>query len=142
MRKLNAKFNHAVNECYLFHGTNPDAADKIARDKLRISKANHGMFGRGLYLAECASKSDEYAAEGTGVFQGQFAMLLCKTVLGKVCTEKQPGDYEGRVLGGGYDSVCGDRAAAVGTYREFILFEEAAVCAEYIVLYRRVQEES
>ena len=30
--------------------------------------------------------------------------------------------------------------AAVGTYREFIVYEEAAVSAEYIVLYRRVSQ--
>ena len=148
LRRLKRSFDTDVNEVYLFHGTNPESADKIARGDFRIDKAGQGMFGRGIYLAENSSKSDEYAREGAGVFAGQFAMLICRAVLGKVREEKDPGDYRGRVMDGNYggsrgeyDSVCGDRKAAVGTYREFILYEEAAVSAEYIVLYRRVSSD-
>ena len=60
-----------ANEVHLFHGTNPEAADLIAKGDFKIDKAgsNRGtMFGPGVYLAENASKSDEYAKEGGGIF--------------------------------------------------------------------------
>ena len=38
---------------------------------------------------------------------------------------------------GGYDSVCGDRLAAVGTFREMVFFHEEAVYPEFIVIYTR-----
>ena len=69
-----------VNEMYLFHGTNPVAADAIARNDFDMTKAGQArgtMFGPGIYLAENASKSDEYAKEGDGIFVGQCALLLC-----------------------------------------------------------------
>lgn len=52
-----------VNENYLFHGTNPESAQCIARDFFRMERAGSSagcMFGPGIYLAENASKSDEY----------------------------------------------------------------------------------
>ena len=51
-----------VNENYLFHGTNPESAQCIARDFFRMERAGSSagsMFGPGIYLAENASKSDE-----------------------------------------------------------------------------------
>merc|ERR1712187_446451 len=95
------------------------------------------MFGPGIYLAENSSKSDEYAKEGDGVFQGQYAMLICRGVAGRVLTVKQPGDYSQKVKNEEYDSVCGDRLSAVGTFREMVFFNEDAVYAEYIVIYVR-----
>ena len=38
---------------------------------------------------------------------------------------------------GRYDAVLGDREAAVGTYREFVIFEEDLIYPEYVVLYTR-----
>lgn len=52
-----------VNESYLFHGTNPESAQCIARDFFRMERAGSSagsMFGPGIYLAENASKSDEH----------------------------------------------------------------------------------
>lgn len=40
----------------------------------------------------------------------------------------------------GYDSVCGDRLKAVGTFREMVFFNEEAVYPEFIVIYTRVFE--
>ena len=59
-----------VNEVYLFHGTNPESADLIAKGDFSLDRAGSAvgtMFGPGVYLAENASKSDEYAKEGSGV---------------------------------------------------------------------------
>lgn len=132
---------HDINELYLFHGTNPVAADAIAKTDFLLSKAGSAvgmMFGPGIYLAENASKSDEYAKEGDGVFIGQCALLLCRALAGKVLTVQEKGDQSASVKSGEYDSVCGDRLAAVGTFREIIFFDPAAVYTEYIILYSRI----
>ncbi|CAE6959311.1 Lrp4 [Symbiodinium natans] len=132
-----------VNERYLFHGTNPESAQSIARDLFKMDRAGScagSMFGRGIYLAENASKSDEYAKEGAGVYLGLCAMLLCRCAMGEVLTVSEAGDTQETVRAGGYDSVCGDRLAAAGTFREMVFFNEEAVYAEFIVIYTRVFE--
>eukprot|EP00441_Pelagodinium_beii_P009057 CAMPEP_0197704182 /NCGR_PEP_ID=MMETSP1338-20131121/125809_1 /TAXON_ID=43686 ORGANISM="Pelagodinium beii, Strain RCC1491" /NCGR_SAMPLE_ID=MMETSP1338 /ASSEMBLY_ACC=CAM_ASM_000754 /LENGTH=960 /DNA_ID=CAMNT_0043288081 /DNA_START=193 /DNA_END=3076 /DNA_ORIENTATION=- len=132
-----------VNERYLFHGTNPEAAHGIAKDFFRIDRAGSSagcMFGRGIYLAENASKSDEYAKEGAGVYVGLCAMLLCRAVLGEVLTVSSSGDMEAEARAGRYDCVCGDRLAAAGTYREMVFFNEEAVYPEFIVIYAQLFE--
>ena len=40
-----------------------------------------------------------------------------------------------------YDSVLGDRVSAVGTYKEFVFYEEQAIYPEYLVLYNRLYSE-
>ena len=130
-----------VNEMYLYHGTNPDAAAAIARedfDMVRVGSAVGTMFGPGIYLAEHATKSDEYAQEGEGVFMGQCALLLCRAVAGRVNTVQDKGDTSMLVSSGFYDSVCGDRMAAVGTFREMIFFSPEPVYCEFIIIYSRV----
>ncbi|CAE7744606.1 Tiparp, partial [Symbiodinium sp. CCMP2456] len=42
----------------------------------------------------------------------------------------------------GMDCVVGDRESKVGTYREFIFFDERQVYPEYAVIYRRQYEAS
>lgn len=37
----------------------------------------------------------------------------------------------------GYDCVIGDRESKVGTYREFVCFDERQMLPEYAVIYRR-----
>mmetsp|Transcript_1155 Transcript_1155/g.2854 ORF Transcript_1155/g.2854 Transcript_1155/m.2854 type:complete len:978 (+) Transcript_1155:55-2988(+) len=131
------------NEKYLFHGTNPESAHAIARDFFRIDKAGEcrgSMFGPGIYLAENASKSDEYAKEGSGVYVGLCAMLLCRAVAGRVLTVDSAGDCSARVRSGEFDSVCGDRLAAAGTFREMVFFHGEAVYPEFIVIYARIYE--
>eukprot|EP00931_Biecheleriopsis_adriatica_P107658 TRINITY_DN8197_c0_g2_i1.p1 TRINITY_DN8197_c0_g2~~TRINITY_DN8197_c0_g2_i1.p1 ORF type:complete len:595 (+),score=68.26 TRINITY_DN8197_c0_g2_i1:109-1893(+) len=129
-----------VNEKFFFHGTNPVAADSIARTDFDMDRAGSAvgtMFGPGLYLAENASKSDEYAKEGDGIFVGQCALLLCRALAGRVFTVQAKGDQSRAVKSGQYDSVCGDRLAAVGTFREMIFFSSDSVYCEYIILYAR-----
>eukprot|EP00439_Symbiodinium_sp_Y106_P035667 s682_g4.t1 len=126
-----------INERYLFHGTNPESAQSIARDLFKMDRAGScagSMFGRGIYLAENASKSDEYAKEGAGVYLGLCAMLLCRCAMGEVLTVSQPGDVQETVRAGGYDSVCGDRLAAAGTFREMVFFNEEELAASDIVV--------
>ncbi|CAE8625320.1 unnamed protein product [Polarella glacialis] len=132
-----------INEMFLFHGTNPEAADAIARTDFKLDRAGSAvgtMFGPGIYLAEKASKSDEYAKEGGGIFIGQCALLICRAVGGLVYTDTEKGDHSMKVKSGNHDSVCGDRLAAVGTFREFVFFDEAAAYCEFIVIYTRLYD--
>merc|ERR1712232_1408333 len=117
----------AANSAFLFHGTNEVAAAAIAHGDFLVDKAgsNAGtLFGNGVYLAECCSKSDEYTKENT---QGLRVLLLCRAVLGNFlyCDDLDP-DSDALVelcSGGGYHSVLGDREKASGTYREFIIYD-------------------
>lgn len=130
-------------EKYLFHGTTPEAAHNIARNLFRIDMAGSSrgcMFGPGIYLAENASKSDEYAKEGQGAYMGLAAMLICRAATGRVLRVESSGDFSGRVTSGEYDSVCGDRLAAAGTFREMVFFHEEALYPEFIVIYARVYD--
>lgn len=96
------------------------------------------MFGYGVYLAECVSKSDEYARDDNGgTYPGLMAMLVCRTLVGKPYTVHDAGDYIPAAKAAGCDCVVGDRESKVGTYREFIFFDEKQILPEYTVIYRR-----
>jgi hypothetical protein len=133
-----------VNEMYLFHGTNPEAADAIARGGSfsmdRAGTCRGCMLGAGIYLAENSSKSDEYAKEGEGVYVDLCAMLVCRAAAGEVSTVTTTGDHSSKVRSGSFDAVCGDRLAAAGTYREVVFFNEEAVYPEFVVIYSRVYD--
>jgi len=133
-----------VNETYLWHGSSPRAVMGIATEgfNLDLSGSNVGsMFGRGAYFAESSSKADEYSRDDKeGYFQGCFAMLLCRAVVGEAQVLQQA-DYEAhdRVgRGQRFDSTVGDRESAVGTYREFVVPVADAIYPEYAVIYERV----
>jgi hypothetical protein len=96
------------------------------------------MFGPGIYLAEASSKADEYARDDAGgTYAGLFAMVVCRAVIGRPFVTSDPGNHAHKVTSGEYDVVIGDREKAVGTYREFVFFNEASVYPEYAVFYRR-----
>lgn len=139
---LNVTLEKQLNECFLFHGTGPDAAEKIAEDSFCLEEASSStdtMLGSGIYLAEHASKSDEYAKDGTGVYHGQYALLICRALLGRVKVAESVGDASHHVRGH-FDSVCGDRKKVVGIFRELVLFDESMVHPEFIVLYTRLTD--
>lgn len=84
------------------------------------------MFGEGAYFAECSSKADEYAQQGEGIYVGTYALLLCRVVCGQMLRLTRPNEETRKELlaRGAIDSVLGDREASVGTYREFVVFQE------------------
>merc|ERR1719296_174521 len=154
------------NEVFLFHGTSEQAASKITTENLRTNLAgsNAGtLYGKGIYLAENASKSDEYGEGPKGPAGEQEKagfeaprpppgpppeivresyILLCRSALGKVryTDEKKPDadDLQKRCLSGEYDSVLGDRLKIHGTFRELIVFNDDHVYPEYIIRYERI----
>ena len=105
------------------------------------------MFGKGAYFAERSTKSDEYV-KGKLVDIGlsqetHFAMLLCRVCLGELyrITDFDK-SAERHVLGSSkYDSLLGDREAVRGTYREFIVYDGAQVYPEYVIIYKRCDQE-
>lgn len=62
----------------LFHGTTPQNALSISLFGFRLP-GHAGMFGRGIYFADCPLKSWQYTREGI--------MLLCDVELGKLMTK-------------------------------------------------------
>merc|ERR1712079_775839 len=122
-------------------GTNTFAANKITTGNFKINLAgsNAGtLYGRGIYLAENASKSDEYTKP---LQSGERHLLVCRAMLGRVyyTDEKQsnPRTCEDACLRGRFHSVLGDRKKCRGTFREFIVFDEEQVYPNYIISYRR-----
>ncbi|CAJ1430139.1 unnamed protein product, partial [Effrenium voratum] len=91
-----------------------------------------------VYLAECSSKSDEYGRDdGGNTYPSLLAMLICRSYVGNVHVVDSAGDHVPDARAGGFDCICGDREAKVGTYREFVFFDERQVYPEYAIIYRR-----
>jgi len=139
--------DHCVNEVLLFHGTSPLAAETISRQNFRVDFAgsNAGtLYGRGVYFAENASKSDEYTRPH--IRTGNRTLLLCRVTLGKPYYTDQvdvnPRDCEHACLKQSFHSILGDRRKCRGTFREFVVFDEDQVYANYILTYRRVMKAS
>jgi len=134
-----------VNEVFLFHGTSESAADKIASANYNINLAGSAagsLYGRGIYLAENSTKSDEYTRPDKG---GERNLLLCRATLGRVfysdTKETDPRACESACLSGRFHSVLGDRKKCRGTFREFTVFDEEQVYPNYIIRYQRVDAE-
>ncbi|CAE7248794.1 tank-1 [Symbiodinium sp. CCMP2456] len=137
------KRDTSSNEQWLFHGTSAAAVQHISDQEFRLDKAGSHrgtLYGKGIYFAECVTKADEYCEEDA---DGYCWMLLCRVALGKVMTckeKKPPADILDQCKAGGYDSLLGDRWAAVGTFREFILYDSDQVYPAFILRYRRWSE--
>lgn len=141
--EFNQRLAHGVNEFYLFHGSSPAGVLGIGQTGFLLKFVGTGagsMFGPGSYFAEASSKGDEYAScEPSGLFRGKCAMLLCRVVCGELfrVTESDKPAIQEAMASGRYDSVVGDREASVGTYREFVVYDEAQIYPEYVIIYRR-----
>merc|ERR1712048_522149 len=136
----------ADGEALLFHGTNPSSAMGILKSGFVLNhagKATGTMFGYGVYLAECVSKSDEYARDDNGgTYPGLMAMLVCRVLVGQPHIVHDAGDHVAAAKSARCDCVLGDRETKVGTYREFVFWDERQVIPEYTVIYRRQYEET
>ncbi|CAE7277340.1 Tiparp [Symbiodinium natans] len=74
--------------------------------------------------------------------RGLMAMLVCRCLVGEPYVVHDPGDAVTEAKALGMDCVVGDRESKVGTYREFIFFDERQVYPEFAVIYRRQYEVS
>jgi len=139
-------------EAYLLHGTNPTSSMNILKRGFMLDAAGSStgtMFGYGIYLAECSSKSDEYARDdGGSSYPGLMAMLVCRCLVGRCMAvsdpapESYPDKYIQEAKDGNFDTIIGDREKSVGTYREFIFYDESQVMPEYTVVYRRIYDKN
>lgn len=130
-----------INEFYLFHGTTAESAAAITEGDFRLDLAgtNAGtLYGRGVYFAECASKSDEYAKADS---RGLLPMLVCRVTLGRVLytAEEYPktAPLVKQCTTGTHHSVLGDREKCRGTFREMIVYDKDQAYPEFVVWYAR-----
>jgi len=138
------KLDSSLNEAWLWHGTSAAGAEGITSEDFCVDLAgsNAGtLYGRGVYLAEACSKSDEYATEDDNDIRH---LLLVRSTLGNVryVDDIQP-DVDNLVQsctmdGARYDSVLGDREKTRKTYREFIVYDDDQAYPSYILRYKRV----
>lgn len=134
--------DESLNEVYLWHGTKVRSALSIAQNDFDIGYAGSNvgtMYGRGIYLCEHCTKADEYALdEPGGYYDGVYALLLCRVVLGKFFyTLDRNIGAEQEVKSGQYDSTLGDRLKKADTFREFVVYDADQVYPEYVVIYTR-----
>lgn len=133
------------NEFFLFHGTKPASAQKICMSDFRLdlSGSNVGnLYGPGIYFAESSSKADEYATDDhDGLYKGLYAMLLCRVCLGNPIfsadVHPNASELQGKLDAGGFHSIVGDRARAVGTFREFVIRDPRQAYPAFAIIYRR-----
>jgi hypothetical protein len=125
----------------LYHGTPKQSSKGIVEKGFRLpSKA--GMFGKGIYFADCPLKSWGYTDGAMWVKNG--LILMCRVNLGKSKHEKAArNDLERaprRTFGqwlrgeGRYESVVGDDKNSGGALRlpEFIVYDPGRIKIEYI----------
>jgi hypothetical protein len=153
-----------INEYYLWHGTNADVADIITRTGIQTEKLadKDSLYGKGMYFAENASKSDQYAVKRHGA--GNGVLLLCRVALGKIfytpdnllglklpgrgCASKYVNlkstkGSKSKLGSEWFDSIIADRNtqrinAPNGKqhHREFIIFDAQRCYPEFIVWYK------
>merc|ERR1712217_387243 len=89
-------------------------------------------------MAERSSKADEYGKDDGGNTYPQLnALLVCRCLVGNPMVVHSAGDHVAMATKKGFHCVCGDRESRVGTYREFIFFDDRQIYPEYSVIYRR-----
>merc|ERR1712072_1209580 len=131
-----------AHEEFLFHGTNDEAAVGITRGDFLVNLAgsNAGtLYGKGVYLAESVSKSDEYTKENA---RGERCILVCRAALGYVNYNDEVAPNVNTLVksctDGPYHCVVGDREKCRGTYREIMVYNNTQVYPEYVIWYKRV----
>jgi hypothetical protein len=138
------KLRAYCNEWFLLHGTNPEAAENIARGEFGLQLAGSAtgtLYGKGTYFAESVTKADEYAGGAEGPM-GLCCMLLCRVVGGYVLYNDEvtpdANALQGKVTSGEYHSILGDREKCRNTYKEYVIFDDDQVYVDYILHYKRV----
>ena len=131
------QLDHAVNECYLFHGTTAETSKKIIANGFEERLAQlTGMYGAGAYFAEESSKSDQYTMAQDGV----HFMFVARVLLGaqvfetsKSCSQRRILDEVPGLPGVRYSSLLGLH----GKLREFVVYDGQQAYPEFLVHYER-----
>ena len=146
-----------LNEYLLYHGTGFRKTDDIARsgfDAQRGGETTGAMFGRGVYFAQNASKSDLYTTCRQCVAddfrscrhaQGERRMLVSRVLLGESLVKKETNDLvrgwikaPDRPNGIPYDSITAACRADGGAvdHMEFVVFKDPRMLVQYHISYR------
>uniref|UniRef100_A0A182YU59 Poly [ADP-ribose] polymerase n=1 Tax=Biomphalaria glabrata TaxID=6526 RepID=A0A182YU59_BIOGL len=148
-----------INEHYLFHGTNTSAVHSIVEHGFDLKYSNEWcLFGKGIYFAEKAMKSDQYTDKHFRRPNGtKLTMIMTRILLGNafVCDEshkkvsnldpkkrfKKPpcmSCHDDLCYCGNrdyYDSVMGD---GKWLFREFVVYDASQCYPEFLITYERV----
>eukprot|EP00434_Breviolum_minutum_P005700 symbB.v1.2.005022.t1/scaffold288.1/size478366/52 len=126
----NTTLDHRVNEVWLLHGTSEDAAKAIS--KSNFTSSSGGCFGSGIYFADDARKSNQYA---TRTEENLKIMLLCRVALGGIMTlpEGQDRTADRYASDPNIDSILG-----FTDNKEFVVYDPAQVYPEYIMYYKEM----
>ena len=145
-----------LNEFWLWHGTNPQTADILAKDGFdeRVASMN-GLYGAGSYFADASSKSHQYSGPPHNTVP-PYCMLYCRVTMGSAFlttkshnNERRPpanpafgstgGAAQGRgVSGTPHDSIMAESGVANGgrqVNNEYVVFHPAQAYPEFIVWY-------
>jgi hypothetical protein len=158
------ELDRGANELMLIHGTKPETVANILEKSLDPGLAHNGIFGRGTYFAEHAAKIDQYVhvdKEWVGGNREQRYGAKCRlhnklyptsdlhpgnVHYALVCRVKFGTPYRTRKRRGqkdGHHSTLAelgkDASDAIKRFREFVVFDKAAIKIEYLVCYTRVR---
>ena len=150
-----------MNEYLLYHGTTLSNTEQIVArgfDAQRGGESAGAMFGRGVYFAENASKSDLYTtcdlcqSIGNNDFrkcrhaEGERCILVTRVLLGESKIVKNLIDAGGkdqirapqRDDGSSYDSITAVSKSDGGLvdHREFVVFKDPKMLARFRIFYR------
>ncbi|XP_060083055.1 uncharacterized protein LOC132562332 [Ylistrum balloti] len=134
-----------INEHYFFHGTDDERIKRISEKGLDPRYGGNGMFGQGIYGAECSTKADQYADTSTSRQSQGRKMLMMRLLLGDTFVTSVPEKYSlppcktcNKVKclthHHNYDSVVAD---GQWLFREFVVYDKNQCYPEYIITYDR-----
>jgi len=149
--------DESCNEWRLFHGTSWQRGSEICGLNFRSYLAGTGatwkksgedrgepLYGRGVYLTDRITKSDEYSKSVFSPDSGAelHTMLVVRCVGGRCNVQTGSEiDTEGLrngVFFGPFDSVCGDRVTVLNKpYREFVFYDRDQCYPEFLLRYER-----
>ena len=148
-----------LNEYLLFHGTSYTKSNVIAHEGLDAQRGGESvgaMFGRGVYFAQNASKSDFYttckdcttdSCRDCTHAEGERCILLTRVLLGESLivkhTDRTVQNWiraPDKPTGGPYDSITAASKddGGVVDHMEFVVFKDPRMLVQFQVFYRHV----
>ena len=150
--QISALEDAPLSDLFLFHGTDPETAQKIARAGFdeRVA-SDKGLYGMGSYFTNHTCKAHQYtgylstARQPVLTQHGEHCMLLARVQLGAVYRTERTHPTERRppldpAHGGGavYDSILAESGRAnkgQQVHHEVVVFRSEQVYPEFILYY-------
>lgn len=138
------EFNpYNVEVMELFHGTRNENILSVMQSGLKIkpSSAIHtgSMFGRGIYFADCSTKSANYCCgynnSSTGNLDTNY-LFVCDVATGKI-KEYNDAKVDLYKAPHGFNSVMGKRGKSL-IHNEYIVYNTNQVKIKYIIEFKRI----